>query len=123
MVFIFTLPLALAQHVYGPDALIFKPQRWMTSTTDTAADATADPATAGTEPHAPNTPSLLATGVTHNHADGLIVRPAPAPAGPGASVQEAAVSGAPAGAHHVGSRTAPASPPDPISFLTGPRDW
>jgi hypothetical protein len=33
------------------------------------------------------------------------------------------VATGPAAGQSVGSKAAPAGPPDPISFLTGPRDW
>lgn len=34
-----TLPLGLAQHNYGPDALSFRPQRWMAAAAAPAAAA------------------------------------------------------------------------------------
>jgi hypothetical protein len=73
LVMIPLLPYGLAHHIYGPDALEFKPQRWMT------------PADSST----------------------------------------AAASSAPAGAEAAGKAAGSASalPPEPLTFLTGQRDW
>lgn len=66
------LPYSLSTHNYGPDALDFKPQRWVDNT-------------------------MLASGTSDDV---------------GASTGAAAAAGVGAG-----------GPPDPITFLTGPRDW
>ncbi len=80
------LPYSLSIHNYGPDALDFKPQRWMEGSLE-ASDSVLN------SPTARNTP-----------------------AGPGQESGAAAAAG-------VGVGGVAAGPPDPISFLTGPRDW
>jgi hypothetical protein len=69
------LPYGLAQHIYGADALQFKPQRWMTP---------ADCSTA----------AAAATTVAGDGADAA-----------------------------TGPSSKSGMPPEPLTFMTGQRDW
>lgn len=104
-----TLPYGLSQHNYGPDALAFKPQRWMAAAGRTADVHAADDATAG--------------GADSDTSSSTPV--APEPAGPGAAELvpvrghgvDAAVAAVKSGV------SGAAQPPEHIAFLTGTRDW
>lgn len=92
-VFMPLLPLSLAKYNYGPDALLFKPERWMTASSSSSSsdDSTTDDAAAQKDQ---------------------------------AQQQDAAAAAAAGSGKVAGSRAAKAAvaPPDPLTFMTGPRD-
>jgi cytochrome P450 len=81
------LPLGLAKHAFGPDALEFRPERWMGGAGGAASPASHSAA-----------------------ADGSSPRP-----GGGAGTEAAADN-----KQHSGGGSG--GPPDPLTFLAGPRD-
>jgi hypothetical protein len=83
----------MAQHIYGAEALQFRPQRWLSTAAGTAA---------------PSSTAIAGLGVYDDGAHGA--KEAGSDAGTMASRQQPAS----------GVATAP---PEPIPFLTGPRDW
>ena len=92
----------MAQHNYGADALHFRPQRWLSAAVAAAAAADSDFSTSvGADPAGPEPPF-----------EDCVARSkvAEMDAGTAASWQQPA-------------SCSTAAPPEPIPFLTGPRDW
>lgn len=98
------LPYSLAQHTYGSDALDFKPERWLATASAETPAAAATAAGGASDGDDDNDDSTISATTT-----------APAPAAPDQAVGSAA--------RGKGAAAGPATPPDPLTFLTGPRDW
>lgn len=102
------LPYGLAEHIYGSDVLLFKPQRWL----PTAAAAPVHSAARSASPAGPAADGSTAT------------TPATLSAALGGSASATAAGIASAAVVNGASRgAATAAPPDPLTFMTGQRDW
>lgn len=105
------LPYGLAEHIYGSDALLFKPQRWMPTAAAAPVEASAQfAAPAGPETEDSSTGSAV----------GTCKASAAASVGPSAAGAGDVLSGGAVGGSKVAST---AAPPDPLTFMTGQRDW
>lgn len=114
-----SLPLALAQHTFGADALQFKPQRWMDSTAQTPS-----------EPHRSRLSSTAAHPMGSDESDSeesdvqqqqdqySSSRKVPA-----VSEGQQQSSGATAAGLGKGAEGQVPAQPDPLTFSTGVRDW
>lgn len=106
------LPYGLAEHIYGPDALLFKPQRWL----PTSAAAPMQGAARSAAPAGPQADSSSAAAPSVASSVAATEGPSTLAAAPGGSAPSAQAVG--------GSKAAPtAAPPDPLTFMTGQRDW
>lgn len=92
VVMLCALPIALAKHIYGPDAGEFRPSRWLSSSSTDVADRSASPA--GSDD----------TNPQRDTAAG-------------------AAAAAGAGGHKAAAGSVSAALPDPLTFMSGPRDW
>jgi hypothetical protein len=96
------LPYGLAEHIYGSDALLYKPQRWLpTAAAAPIHDETQFAAPAGPEVEGSSTDSAVGT---FKQSEG------------GGSVPSAERVGGDKG-------VSAAVPADPLTFMTGQRDW
>ena len=112
------LPYGLAEHIYGSDALRFKPQRWLpTAAAAPLHDAAQVAAPAGPAADSSSTAATPATPATPSDESAAL--------GGSASTTLASASGSAPSAGVIGGSkgASTAAPPDPLTFMTGQRDW
>lgn len=125
VVMIMLLAYGLAKHTFGPDAGEFKPQRWLAA--DAPQLAAAANSVGGCAGGSSPGPASSSAGASAADADAESCSTSPSGSGADkhggdvaadhAAVAPSAPAPAPAG------KAAASTPPDPFTFLAGPRDW